>query len=890
MSLLELLSEEPLVYRLGCALVHSLWEGMLIAAALAVVLRVLRDRPTPRYAAAWVALVLMGATVPVTAWLVEAPQTPSCAPSTTPPPARSMEDTPPGTQEGAADPAPAMESVPVAAAALLPGGAPLPSEASPAPGRVSPLIQAPSREILRPVAPWAVATWVAGVALLSLWRLGGWLYLRRLCQHEARPASPAVQAVFDGLLDRLQVRTAVRLVESLRVDVPAVVGWLRPVLLLPVGILGGVPPHELELILTHELAHVRRRDFLANLIQTAVETCLFYHPAAWWVGRQIRAEREACCDDAVVAATGERLLYARALARLEEFRAVAAGVRLSRLSVAADGGSLRARIRRVLGVPGEERYPSLPQLAASSAALLSAVALSAFLAFGKDPLPAQAGPSPAPEAGPPAPERPRVVQVFPPKGATDVDPITEIRIRFDQAMDRTSASLVWGASHPAGFRVRGEPRYAEGDREFVLPVQLSPGLTHEITLNGEDFSRGKDDDESGFRSTDRIAAQGFRWSFTTRKLPAKDGKPPRAVSVSPASDTEVSILTPLEVTFDQPMDPVRYGLGLAEPGLFERQPELVGNPVYDPARHRFTLWTRLPPNWNGELQLQGFCSSEGVEAAPVTLKYRTLRTLISEAQRARIEQAGRSAEFRQLVERVRKARRGLTSVSEEALWTIFSYQDQAPGWLHSFESYGSRFHMQGTGKFRGDVDAVMRIPFRIGSDGTTCWLRRRNDLISLPAKDVEEKHLRFCDPFDAAGTADADGVIREQKLEYLGETTVRGQRCHRVRSWAIGSVVSGWRSPVRDWFLDAATLLPTRVEMTGIGIQAIDFTYTRINQPIPDEEFRPEAGGDVKVVPAEPLAEGYTRRFLNVIDGSNGRMSVRWGMQGPKGTNSCGLN
>jgi hypothetical protein len=99
-------------------------------------------------------------------------------------------------------------------------------------------------------------------------------------------------------------------------------------------------------------------------------------------------------------------------------------------------------------------------------------------------------------------------------------------------------------------------------------------------------------------------------------------------------------------------------------------------------------------------------------------------------------------------------------------------------------------------------------------------------------------------------------------------------------------------SPIRDWFFDTETLLPVRVEDIGRAAvtTSLDYRHTAVNQPIPDNEFKPESGPDLKSVAAEPLKEGYTTRFLNVMDGSNGRMSVRWGMQGPKGTSSSGLN
>jgi beta-lactamase regulating signal transducer with metallopeptidase domain len=95
-----------------------------------------------------------------------------------------------------------------------------------------------------------------------------------------------------------------------------VIGWLRPVILLPVSVLAGLTPQMMEAILAHELAHIRRHDYLLNMLQTAIETLLFYHPAVWWVGRKIRQERENCCDDLAVTACGDALIYARALTAL----------------------------------------------------------------------------------------------------------------------------------------------------------------------------------------------------------------------------------------------------------------------------------------------------------------------------------------------------------------------------------------------------------------------------------------------------------------------------------------------------------------------------------------------------------------------------------------------
>ena len=121
------------------------------------------------------------------------------------------------------------------------------------------------------------------------------------------------------------------------------IGWLKPVILIPTSALAGLSPLQLEAILAHELAHIRRHDYLVNLLQTLVETLLFYHPAVWWVSKQIRIERENCCDDLAVSLCGDPILYAQALADLEHLRGAG-----TNLVLAANGGSLLHRVKRLL--------------------------------------------------------------------------------------------------------------------------------------------------------------------------------------------------------------------------------------------------------------------------------------------------------------------------------------------------------------------------------------------------------------------------------------------------------------------------------------------------------------------------------------------------------------
>jgi hypothetical protein len=165
---------------------------------------------------------------------------------------------------------------------------------------------------------------------------------------------------------------------------------LRPVVLLPASALTGLTPQQLEFLLAHELAHVRRHDYLVNLAQTAIETVLFYQPGVWWVSRQIRIEREHCCDDLAVTACGDVVGYARTLATLETVRT---GPR--DLAVAANGGSLVARIRR-LAHPGRAERAAPP--AWMGALVPTALVLAALV--GAAPPPHAGSTKPKPEAPP----------------------------------------------------------------------------------------------------------------------------------------------------------------------------------------------------------------------------------------------------------------------------------------------------------------------------------------------------------------------------------------------------------------------------------------------------------------------------------------------------------
>src|SRR6185503_6057563 len=205
------------------------------------------------------------------------------------------------------------------------------------------------------LAPGVALVWLAGVAVLLARMAGGWWRVRRLHRTALATASSRWQTACRRLAYRLGLPAAAHVVESALVDVPTVVGWLRPAILLPVAALVSLTPSQVEAILAHELAHIRRHDYALNLLQTIAETLLFYHPAVWWLSNRIRAEREHCCDEIAVAVCGDPVSYAQALAELEGWRTMSAS-----MAMAATGGSLSQRIRRILQLPlsEEPRSPS----------------------------------------------------------------------------------------------------------------------------------------------------------------------------------------------------------------------------------------------------------------------------------------------------------------------------------------------------------------------------------------------------------------------------------------------------------------------------------------------------------------------------------------------------
>ncbi len=313
----ELSQLQPVIYALGWTLIHFLWQGLGIAGTFWLFCRLTRaENALLRYWAGMLAF-LATAVIPAATFIY-------------------YWET---TLETVVGPDLAMPLVPVVAGMSLS------------------LMQV-LRASMEPVLPVVVVLWAVGVAFLSFRAMLGWIGARRLVSHGTGEVGGRLRATALRLAAQLGVNQVVRVLKTARITVPTVVGWLKPVILLPVAVITRLPNDQLEMIIAHELGHIRRYDYLFNLFQMVIETLFFYHPAVRWMSAQVRQEREHCCDDLVVAQCGRPVLYARALANLEVLRRPVPALTLS-----AAGGDLVQRVRRIVQRERPGNHSGFAQLA-----------------------------------------------------------------------------------------------------------------------------------------------------------------------------------------------------------------------------------------------------------------------------------------------------------------------------------------------------------------------------------------------------------------------------------------------------------------------------------------------------------------------------------------------
>ncbi len=196
--------------------------------------------------------------------------------------------------------------------------------------------------------PILVVVWLVGLLFFTLRFFGGLLYTYRMRSKSQKIKSNELNGILSQISHKIGLRSKVQIKETSLISTPMVIGFIKPIILLPLGMANGLSLHQVEAILFHEIAHIYRFDYLVNLIQSVVEVVLFYHPVVWWLSAHIRAERENICDDIAIKHTGSALDYAKALTKLQELNNQTPDIVLA---FSNKKYRFMNRIRRLLGLP-----------------------------------------------------------------------------------------------------------------------------------------------------------------------------------------------------------------------------------------------------------------------------------------------------------------------------------------------------------------------------------------------------------------------------------------------------------------------------------------------------------------------------------------------------------
>ncbi len=490
----QLWIESEWTRRLGWTVFHAMWQILAVLCVLAIVLALTRRRsPQLRYALSCVALAAAVLAPAATFWLVD-PSRPLPFQAAGEPTRQGKGPTglaaqPVAQDLGASKSGPGRATARTSARDIRQAG---PGD----PGTRATASRAEPREkdgrfhaALDAAAGPAALAWCLGVAAVGLWQAGGWAAACRLGKLSTRrPAAPLARQ-FQDVAHRLAVTRPVRLLITGLDKTPMVLGWLRPVVLLPACAVTALPPRQIEALLAHELAHVRRLDGLAAIFQAVAETLGFVHPGIWWISRRVRIEREHCCDDLAAAAVGGPLDLARSLHAME---AMSLSARPTAAAAATEGSTLR-RVRRLLTGDRPARRPGH-----WAGLILAGLLLVGMVGWG-------CRTANQPETRPPAHDKvpePDRAQVQPRRQWIEV-------------------TVAWQGASPA-----------EVEQELTLPIEQALGGLDDLVEIRSDSQQGKARIHARFRTRrevpDLLAA--VRQAVPNDELPAAAGE----VTVSPA--------------------------------------------------------------------------------------------------------------------------------------------------------------------------------------------------------------------------------------------------------------------------------------------------------------------------------------------------------------------
>jgi hypothetical protein len=321
---------------------------------------------------------------------------------------------------------------------------------------------------------------------------------------------------------------------------------------------------------------------------------------------------------------------------------------------------------------------------------------------------------------------------------------------------------------------------------------------------------------------------------------------------------------------------------------------LVPSVDYDSTNRAFRLPLLLKPNSKTGFVLHGFRSAAGVLASPINIEFQVTGEELAVEEQARFDRAANDPQLKDALNFVRRNREQLTSLSER-VQSLFLFRDH--GLVVSLKSQGATFAWQKPDKFYADVSDMMLSckSYEIGCDGQSWWwsavIGEKTNLVACPIGGIFRREISICNPFgpDAESLGDR---ITAFNLIYLGGTRLRDTECQVFQGWKLQKAPQWvtYGSQVQ-WWIEHKTGRPIEVRQTfGDCVTRMLFHYDDPSLPILARRFAPPSLNNLTPAAPEPLDNDYTNRFVNLRDGSDGDMSVRWGKEGPKGRSSSGLN
>ena len=284
---------------------------------------------------------------------------------------------------------------------------------------------------------------------------------------------------------------------------------------------------------------------------------------------------------------------------------------------------------------------------------------------------------------------------------------------------------------------------------------------------------------------------------------------------------------------------------------------------------------------------KGFLTLDGYSPKEFEWKFTTKANSMNQNSTGEIEsqfnvkengtESGQAEEVKILADKIKDVRSNLRSVSE-IVHTVYNHHTK-------LRSNWAKFMWQGNSQFYADASNILETPYHIGCDGDTCWYYWEKEgyekLVAVPFEKVDEKNVAICDIFSKTNISSGDYYFNN-RFDAIQTDQINGQKCYLIKSG------------IRDVWIDAETYLPLKIiteSVPGFSSCVINrFIYDHVNKPIPVSEFSPDSITNLKAQKPEKKTAGYNIRYLNVMDGSNGKMSVGWGRKGSKGWYGGGLN